>query len=462
MAQSPIYQLWFACFMELLFIRSEPVDSRKSPGLSLERVLKRRDHKVSLLLPLTDPDDPMLRSFARRLITVHVELGGETHELSVITGRDRDGIERTYLDHPRFVGGLSEENEALFARAAANYLSENDAVVDIFYAADRAGALTLKALEEDEDAAIRILLVQERPLPEPSTLLAAHAIFASREALRGELEELLESAEKDAPKKQSTDEEDEPQESLESRERILRLLTPSLDPTEWNPLTDPSLKSRFDPLDLRGKEACKAALQRELSLPVRDDIPLYGVVASADDTSGLELLIEMGPDLLKNDIQLIVHTDARGDLIGALEELWDNFPDRLQIRTGRDESFIHQLIAGSDLFLAPIERGDDLLLALAAQRYGTLPIVSKAAPIADALVDIDPSLRSGNAFLFKALERDELLAVLRRARGAFERAEELRPLVQLAMRADHSQERAAEFHEHLMSELIEDGEPLSA
>ncbi|NLE47862.1 MAG: hypothetical protein GX614_05630 [Sandaracinaceae bacterium] len=427
--------------MELLFIRNEPVDSRTSPGLSLERILQRRDHKVSLLLPLLDPEDPALRSFARRLITVQVELDGETHELSILTGRDRDGIERTYLAHPGFEGGLDEAHEILFARAAVNYLGENESVVDIVYGADHVGALALRQLQIEDDAAIRILLVHDSPIPEKDALLAADAIFASREALLDAVDAAL---------------------GDDRAERILRLLTPSLDQAEWNPLTDPALKSRFDPLDLRGKAACKTALQRELSLPIRDDIPLYGVVASDEDTAGLELLIEIGPELLKNDVQLIVHTDARGELIGALEELWDHFPDRLQIRTGRDDAFIHQLIAGADLLLLPIERGDDLLLALAAQRYGTLPIVSKAAPIADALVDIDPAIQSGNAFIFGRLEREELLAVLRRARGAFEYRDRLKRLIQLAMRIEQSQERAAEFHEHLIIELIERGETPAA
>src|SRR5690606_11377431 len=192
-----------------------------------------------------------------------------------------------------------------------------------------------------------------------------------------------------------------------------------VDSSVWNPLTDPHLPSRFDPIDRAGKSRSKAALQRKLALPVRDDIPLIAAVGRTEPGAGMDLLTRVIDQVLRNDVQLVVQVAGGGELVSDLEELWDAYPDRIQIRTGSDPLFTHQLIGASDLFVLPQLDGPSAELVLAAQRYGALPIAPSDAVVADAIVNCSPELTSGSGFLFDALTEEGLLAAIRRAIAGF-------------------------------------------
>jgi starch synthase len=199
------------------------------------------------------------------------------------------------------------------------------------------------------------------------------------------------------------------------------------------------LASRFDPIDRSGKARSKAALQRELALPVRPEVPLVGVVATAQDTDGLAAFVDAAAELLRNDVQLVVQADAGGEAVAALEELWDRFPDRFQVRTGSDTVLTHNIVGSSDLLLSLSAAGT---LAREAQRYGTLPILTRAAPVADVLVDLDATLSSGNAFLADSLDAQALLATTQRAVAAYLQGDAYQALLRRVMELDNSWVRA--------------------
>lgn len=419
----------FRALMDITFIRSHAQESPRRLGASLEAALHKHGHRVTVLAPLPSSVDPASMSLARRLLKVPVSHAGKTHELDVYTGRDRDGVERVYLAGLEALG----DDERVFGAAAARYLRDADAVSDVVVGAGLAGGSALAAIAASEEAAVRALLTEGEKVP-PEALLAAEIVLTKHDAEIDGLTKILGDA---------------------AEGRRFRVLLPGLDPAEWNPLTDPHVRSRFDPIDLRGKAKCKIALQRELALPVRAEVPLIGAVGRGDDGSGIDLLSRIGPEILKNDVQLVVHVEGGGEVVGRLEELWDRWPDRLQIRTGRDEGFIHRLVSACDAFYLPVESGDDLTLALAAQRYGALPIVSRNSGVADLVVDVDPSLTTGNGFLADALTEEALLATFRRVAAAFQRPEAFAALGQRAMRKDHSIEAVVALVEHLFETALE-------
>lgn len=417
--------------MDITFIRSHSSSSSGRLGASLEAALHKHGHRVTLLSPLPAGADPAAMSLALRLVKVELEHGGSAHTFDVYTGRDSDGVELAYL------GGVHLEElpdaDALFGAAAARYLLETDGVSDVVVGAGAAGARALEALEKAGEPAARVLLT-EGESHEQAALLAAEVLFAGSDEELDSLLDRLGDARDDRP---------------------ARVLTLGPDPTEWNPLTDPHLASRFDPLDLRGKAKCKASLQRELALPVRPDVPLVGVVGRGDEGGGIEILSRIGTDVLKNDAQLVVHVEGGGEVIGVLEDLWERFPDRLQIRTGRDEAFIHRLLGACDALLVPVEAGDDTALALAAQRYGALPIVSRRSNVAQVIVDVDPSLETGSGFLTGGNTEEELLAALRRVVAAFESPEAFGALAQRAMRQDRTVDSMVALFEYLAEAALE-------
>ena len=58
--------------------------------------------------------------------------------------------------------------------------------------------------------------------------------------------------------------------------------------------------------DFGGKYCCKAELQRRLGLPDRCDVLMAAVVSRLTDAAGMELLTDALPELLHEDIQLII------------------------------------------------------------------------------------------------------------------------------------------------------------
>ena len=93
---------------------------------------------------------------------------------------------------------------------------------------------------------------------------------------------------------------------LASRSRDLRGILNGIDVDQWNPARDPHLPARFDRDDLRGKARCKAALQREMGLPERPEVPVYGVISRLTPQKGLDILAFSLERLLAWDLQLVV------------------------------------------------------------------------------------------------------------------------------------------------------------
>src|SRR5690606_10478466 len=62
-----------------------------------------------------------------------------------------------------------------------------------------------------------------------------------------------------------------------------------IDERHWDPSSDPLLPARYDAEDLSGKAVCKEALQRELELAVRPDVPLIGMVTRLTWHKGIDV-----------------------------------------------------------------------------------------------------------------------------------------------------------------------------
>ena len=84
----------------------------------------------------------------------------------------------------------------------------------------------------------------------------------------------------------------------ERRDRLVGIVN-GIDTEVWDPATDHHLASRYSVSDLAGKRTCKAELQRELRLPVRD-VPLLAVVSRFTQQKGLDLVAELLAELMEN------------------------------------------------------------------------------------------------------------------------------------------------------------------
>jgi starch synthase len=176
-----------------------------------------------------------------------------------------------------------------------------------------------------------------------------------------------------------------------------------IDDNAWNPESDPFTAAPFSWKDLRGKAACKAALQRELGLPERPDVPLIGMVSRLVGQKGIDILAEALDSILALDVQMIVLGSGEPWAEERFRAL-SNQSDRFRTWIGMNEGLAHRIEAGSDLFMMPSRYEPCGLNQMYSQRYGTLPIVR-------AVGGLDDTVENGETgFKLDALEPEALAA----------------------------------------------------
>jgi starch synthase len=157
-----------------------------------------------------------------------------------------------------------------------------------------------------------------------------------------------------------------------------------IDEWVWNPETDPYIEAHFGADDLSGKAHCKAALQREMGLEQRPDVPLLGLVGRLVDQKGIDLFAGALERVLAQDVQVV--------LLGAGDRWAEGFFRQLSHTSrsfrayiGQSEALAHRIEAGADLFVMPSRYEPCGLNQMYSQRYGTLPIVRAVGGLDDTV-----------------------------------------------------------------------------
>lgn len=241
----------------------------------------------------------------------------------------------------------------------------------------------------------------------------------------------------------------------ERRDRLVGVVN-GIDADQWNPATDPYLPSRFSASDLSGKRACKAALQQELKLPVRD-VPVLGIVSRLAEQKGLDLVAEILPELATLDVQIALLGAGEPALEGLFRLLHAQYPEKLGLRIGFDEGLAHRIEAGSDLFLMPSRYEPCGLTQLVSLRYGAVPIVRRTGGLADTIVPYRPqTIKEGRAtgFMFGEPAGDALLSTILLALRVHADQKEWTSLVRAGMSADVSWARSARSYADLYHRVV--------
>ena len=460
--------LWSST-LRILFIAPQAFTEapEASDVTTLAKVLRRADHTVDLVSPLYGHVDTAKLALARRLTKLEVDVGGRPWACELYTGRNPDGVGLTFIGNEEVLlsaSSLDGEGEQLdasrigvFAAGAAELARQNADSYDLVHAHGPAGAAVVARLRATLPDMPTVLTVYDAAEQGRFAAADAEALGLGEEARDGEglsvLKAGLLAADQVTTLSPNYAHRLQRADSGDPLAPVFREIGPKLsgvrhgiDPALWNPATDGHLPARFDPFDLDGKDKCKAELQHDLTLPVRSDVPLFAAIGRIDG-DGMNLLAEVGPDLLRNEIQLVVQLEGDGELVAVYEELWDQWPDRIQIKTGSDEEFRHVLIAASDFVVVPGREAPTDNIQMRAQRYGALPIVLRDGGLADEVVDCEASLKTGSGLLYDEPTTSSLLSALQRAAAAFANTKAFRGVQSRVMRIDHSWERTIRLYE---------------
>ena len=239
---------------------------------------------------------------------------------------------------------------------------------------------------------------------------------------------------------------------LRHRARDLTGILNGIDDVEWDPSRDPNLAASYSRTDLSGKAACKAALQRELGLPVRREVPVVAMVGRLAEQKGVDLVAAALPEVLRMEAQLAVLGSGRRDYEEIFQRAARAHPDRVAVRVGFDEGLAHRIEAGADVFLMPSRFEPCGLNQMYSLRYGTVPVVRAVGGLEDSVEDFD-GFRSGTGFKFRDYHPAAMVTAVRRALDVYRDAPAWRGLVERGMAEDNSWRHSAERYERLFESL---------
>lgn len=243
---------------------------------------------------------------------------------------------------------------------------------------------------------------------------------------------------------------------LESRKDDLSGILNGIDDRIWNPETDNLIPSKYSAETVgRGKPQCKAALQSQVGLAVRDDVPLFGIVSRMTDQKGFDLIDEIAEELLSRELQLVILGTGEPAFEERFAALASHHPESIATIVGFDETLAHQIEAGCDFFLMPSRYEPCGLNQMYSLAYGTIPIVRRVGGLADSVVDsTETNISNGTAtgFVFDEYDSGELLAQIDRALLCYAKSDLRMRLIDTGMRKDWTWNASALEYEKLYLE----------
>lgn len=232
---------------------------------------------------------------------------------------------------------------------------------------------------------------------------------------------------------------------LRERSYALQGILNGIDVTGFDPATDKRIAANYTVEDRSGKAVCKAKLQEELGLEVRDDRPLMVMVTRLTRQKGLDLVMYALDRILAGGVQVAVLGTGDRDYEDGLRYFQDKYPGTMAARIEFDPALSQRMYAAADMFLMPSKFEPCGLSQIIAMRYGTLPIVRETGGLKDTVQPYNEFTGEGTGFSFSNFNGDEMGdAVFRAARLFWDNREAWNQLVTQAMSQDFSWTRSAD------------------
>lgn len=232
---------------------------------------------------------------------------------------------------------------------------------------------------------------------------------------------------------------------LRERSYALQGILNGIDVAGFDPATDKRIAANYTVEDRSGKAVCKAKLQEELGLEVRDDRPLMVMVTRLTRQKGMDLVMYALDRILSGGVQVAVLGTGDRDYEDGLRYFQDKYPGTMAARIEFDPALSQRMYAAADMFLMPSKFEPCGLSQIIAMRYGTLPIVRETGGLKDTVIPYNEFTGEGTGFSFTNFNGDEMGdAVFRAARLFWDNRDAWNQLVTQAMSQDFSWTRSAD------------------
>lgn len=244
---------------------------------------------------------------------------------------------------------------------------------------------------------------------------------------------------------------------LQERSGVLSGIVNGLDTDCWNPQTDPFLKYRYGAQSLQKKVSNKTAIQKQLGLEVRKDLPLVVMIGRLVHQKGVDHVIAALPELLRKRLQMVVLGTGDRSYARSLAGFQTAFPKQFVSLDGFEEGLAHRLEAAADMLLMPSRFEPCGLTQLQSLRYGTVPLVSRTGGLLDTVINLAPDCsNAGTAtgLYIDVLTPQGIIRTIQRALELFSVPAQWNALMQNGMRQDFSWTRSAHQYEQVYADAL--------
>ena len=234
-------------------------------------------------------------------------------------------------------------------------------------------------------------------------------------------------------------------------------ITNGIDVGTFNPETDPALPAHYNAETfVEGKAAVKAALQEEVGLPVKPDVPLMVMVTRLAGHKGLDLLCYIARRLMwEEDAQLLILGTGEPQYETFFKDLASQFPEQVAAKITFNLKLASRIYAGGDIYLMPSKSEPCGLSQMNAMRYGTVPVVHATGGLKDTVPGVDENGEGGLGFTFQSYNADDFMASLKRALALYnDQPEAFRALQKKEMETDFSWDVPAGKYMDLFEKML--------
>lgn len=240
---------------------------------------------------------------------------------------------------------------------------------------------------------------------------------------------------------------------LRQRSHDLVGIVNGIDYDEYNPKTDPHLYCNYDN-SLKQKKENKVNLQKDLGLPVSEDIPMIAIISRLVEQKGIDLIAHMIHEILANDVQLVALGTGEWKYEHLFRYIQSQYPNKASVHITFNEGLARKIYAGSDLFLMPSQFEPCGIGQLIALRYGSIPIVRETGGLFDTVHSYNEFTGEGNGFSFTNYNAHDMMYTIGRALHFYRQPEIWKQIFDNAINSNYSWNQSAEQYVELYRLLI--------
>ena len=242
--------------------------------------------------------------------------------------------------------------------------------------------------------------------------------------------------------------------ALRMRDRDLKGIVNGISYDKFDPKTDPDIYFNYDINDLENKYKNKQKLQKKFDLPVKNKIPLIGIVTRLVEQKGIDLIREIIEELInKEEMQFALLGTGQKKYEDFFRNLSKKYPNKIGVKIKYDAEVAQKMYAGLDMFLMPSRFEPCGLGQLISMRYGTIPVVKETGGLKDTVKPYNEFEDSGFGFSFANFNAHDMMYTIRRAISFYKKNKTWEKLIKRAMKQDFSWKHSAIEYEKLYENL---------